>query len=150
MTVVVVVAVTLSPREIVTLRGSARGSYLEILSQLFPILVYSSDSSPIFPKIHPKIGPNPLKTLPNPPKIDPKSTQKASWSPSWTNLLTKLDFERQKNAQEAPKSAQERPQTVPNPSQMEPKTFPKPIFKRFISLYFPIPHLHRCFVVFFF
>ena len=69
--------------------------------------------------------PNPPKSSQIPPKIDPKSIQKASWSPSWANAWKKLDFERPKNGQEAAKSAQKRPQTGPNPPQMEPKTLPK-------------------------
>ena len=81
----------------------------------------------------PKSFVNPSQTLPKPSqnraKIEPKSIQKASWSLSWINALKKLAFERPKNGQEGPKSAQETPQTLPDPSQMEPKTFPNPMFR---------------------
>ena len=64
------------------------------------------------------------KTLPEPSKIDPKSIQKASWTPSWTHGWKKINLEHQKNGEKAPKSAQKTDQTVPNPSQIEPKTLP--------------------------
>ena len=106
-----------------TQSGSARGSYLETMSQLFSNYEFSVQTT----------SQNLLQTFPKSFPNPPKSIQKASWGPSWTNPLTKLDFEGPKNAQEAPKSGQERPQTVPNPSQMEAKTLPKPIFERFFG-----------------
>ena len=93
-----------------------------------------------------KMDPKSFQILPKsyqiPPKIDPKSIQKPSWSPSWANARKKLDFERPKNGQEAAKSAQKRPKAVPNSSQMEPKTLPKPIFGRFLEVAFLVQNLH--------
>ena len=42
-------------------------------------------------------------------QIDPKSIQKASWSPSRANAYKKLGFERPKNGQEHPEEAQDCP-----------------------------------------
>ena len=77
------------PPRIVTLRGSARGSYLEILPQQNQIMPSISKICPLPvhkvphpPKFLPKPLQNPPKTFPEPLKIDPKSSQKASWTPS--------------------------------------------------------------------
>ena len=138
------------PPRIVTLRGAARGSYLEILPQLFtnspPLLQILF---PICPKSSQKwiqILPRSSQILPKSSqilrKIDPKSIQKPSWSPFWINALQKLDFERPRNGQEAPKSDQKTPQSAPTPSQMEPKTVPNPFLEHFFGSYFPIRNLH--------
>ena len=127
------------PPRIVTLRGAARGSYLETLPQLFS---NSSTLLQILPPIRPKSIPKLVQILPRPSqiipkssqilrKIDPKSIQKPSWSPFWANALQKLDFERPRNGQEAPKSDQKTPQSAPTPSQMEPKTVPNPFLEHF-------------------
>ena len=91
-----------------------------------------------FPNLSSQILPNPFHNLPkpiqNPPKIETKSIQKASWVPSWTHARKKLAFERPKSHPKTAKSVQEMPQSVPNPSQMEPKTFQNLILKRFFSL----------------
>ena len=81
----------------------------------------------------------------DPFKMQPKSIQKAFWSPSWNKLLRKYVFERPKNGQEAPKRARKRPQMAPNPSQMEPKTLSNLTLKRFFRLFFPTPKQHRIF-----
>eukprot|EP00746_Dinoflagellata_sp_MGD_P158893 gnl/MRDRNA2_/MRDRNA2_86584_c2_seq9.p1 gnl/MRDRNA2_/MRDRNA2_86584_c2~~gnl/MRDRNA2_/MRDRNA2_86584_c2_seq9.p1 ORF type:complete len:123 (-),score=12.15 gnl/MRDRNA2_/MRDRNA2_86584_c2_seq9:208-576(-) len=81
---------------------------------------------------------NPPKSSRIPPKIDSKSLQKASWSPSRANAEKKLDFERPRNGQEPAKSAQKRPKTVPNPSKMEPKTIPRQILVRFLGVFFQL------------
>ena len=84
------------------------------------------------------------KTRPRPPQEHPKSIQKASWRPSWTNAFKKLDFKRPENDQEAPqgsKGAQELPRPLPNGAQ-DP---PNPIFMRVFTFYFPTPNLHRFF-----
>ena len=77
------------PPRIVTLRGSARGSYLEILPQQNQIMPSISKICPLPvhkvpnpPKFLPKPLQNPPKTFAEPLKIDPKSSQKASWTPS--------------------------------------------------------------------
>ena len=77
------------PPRIVTLRGSARGSYLEILPQQNQIMPSISKVCPLHVHEVPnpfKILPKPLQSLPKtfaePFKIDPKSSQKASWTPS--------------------------------------------------------------------
>ncbi len=138
------------PPRIVTQSGSARGSYLETVSQLFSNSVMLFHVlPPILPKSFPKLVKILPRTSPNPPKMAPKSIQKASWSPSWTNALKKQVFERLKNSPRAPKSAQETPQTLPDPSQMEAKTLPNPIFERFFGGYFSTLNLHRFFDVFF-
>ena len=116
-------------RAIETLRGAARGSYLETLPQLFS---NSTLLLQILLPIRPKSIPKLVQILPRPSqippkssqilrKIDPKSIQKPSWSPFWINALQKLDFERQKNSQEAPKSAQETPQTIQTPPKRRPR-----------------------------
>ena len=133
-----------------TLREAARGSYLETAPQLFfKVDIAPPDSTPIRPKSIPKL----VQTLPRPSqivpkssqilrKIDPKSIQKPSWRPFWTNALQQLDFERPRNGQEAPKSDQKTPQSAPTPSQMEPKTVPNPFLEHFFGSYFPIRNLH--------
>ena len=134
-----------SPPRIVTLRGAARGSYLETLPQLFS---NSSTLLQILPPSRPKSKPKLVQILPRPSqilpkssqilrKIDPKSIQKPSWSPFWINALQKLDFERPRNGQEAPKSNQKTPQSAPTPSQMEPKTVPNLFLEHFFGLIFP-------------
>ena len=95
-------------------------------------------------QILPNSYPNPSQTVPKPPQSDPKSIQKASCSPSWTNALTRYDLERPKNHQNAPKIGQKVAQSVPTPSQMEPKTVPNPLLKQFPGSFFPTPNLH-CF-----
>ena len=64
----------------------------------------------------PKDPQHPPKSFPNPSKIDPRSIPKPFWSPSCTHAGKKIDLERPKSGQEAPKSAQKTTQTVPNPS----------------------------------
>ena len=64
----------------------------------------------------PKDFQHPPKSFPNPSKIDPRSIPKPFWSPSCTHAGKKIDLERPKSGQEAPKSAQKTTQTVPNPS----------------------------------
>ena len=133
-----------------TLREAARGSYLETVPQLFfKFVIAPPDFPPNSSKIHPKFGANPPKTFLNPPGIPPnpsqnrpKIDQKPSWSPFWINALQKLDFERPRNGQEAPKSDQKTPQSAPTPSQMEPKTVPNPFLEHFFGSYFPIRNLH--------
>ena len=135
---------------IVTLRGAARGSSLETVPQHFS---NPSTHFQIFPPIRSKSIPKLLQILPRPSqmlpkssqilgKIDPKSIQKPSWNPFWINVLQKLDFERPRNGQEAPKSDQKTPQSVPTPSQMDPKTVPNPFLEHFFLSYFPIQKLH--------
>ena len=137
-----------------TLRGSARGSYLEILPQQNQIVPRFSKISPrklqetLKPlKIDPKSSPSPPKSSRNRAQIDPKSTQKASWRPSWTHVRKKLDFERAKNGQEASQRGQQTPQSVPTPSQMEAKTLPKQIWRQFLNLYFHTLHSHCLLIV---
>ena len=84
----------------------------------------------------PKFSQDASKSSPNPPKIDPKAIQKASWSPSWTIVLKRYDLERPTSSQNAPKSGPKTLQSVPNPSQMEPKTLPNQIFEQFLRLFF--------------
>ena len=84
----------------------------------------------------PKFSEDASKSSPNPPKIDPKAIQEASWSPSWTIVLKRYDLERPTSSQNAPKSAPKTLQSVPNPSQMEPKTLPNQIFEQFLRLFF--------------
>ena len=84
----------------------------------------------------PKFSQDASKFSPNPPKIDPKAIQKASWSPSWPIVLKRYDLERPTSSQNAPKSAPKTLQSVPNPSQMEPKTLPNQIFEQFWRLFF--------------
>ena len=131
--------------KIETLRGAARGSYLETLPQLFS---NSSLLPQILPPIRPKSIPKLVQILPRPSqippkssqilrKIEPKSIQKPSWSPFWTNALQKLDCERPQNGQEAPKSDQKTPQSAPTPSQMEPKTAQIHFPSIFFDLIFP-------------
>ena len=84
----------------------------------------------------PKFSQDASKFSPNPPKIDPKAIQKASWSPSWTIVLKRYDLERPTSSQNAPKSGCKTLQSVPNPSQMEPKTLPNQIFEQFLRLFF--------------
>ena len=64
----------------------------------------------------PKDPQHPPKSFPNPIKIDPESIPRPFWSPSCTHAGKKIDWERPKSGQEAPKSAQKATQTVPNPS----------------------------------
>ena len=64
----------------------------------------------------PKDFQHPPKSFPNPSKIDPRSIPKPFWSPSCTHAGKKIDLERPKSGQEAPKSSQKTTQTVPNPS----------------------------------
>ena len=91
-----------SPPRIVTVRGAARGSYLESLPQLFFKFVTLLQ---ILPPIRQKSIPKLVQILPRPSqifpkasqilrKIDPKSIQKPFWSQFWINALQKLDFER--------------------------------------------------------
>ena len=84
----------------------------------------------------PKFSQDASKSCPNPPKIDPKAIQQASWSPSWTFVLKIYDLERPTNSQNTPKSGPKTLQSVPNPSQMEPKTLPNQIFEQFLRLFF--------------
>merc|ERR1711985_133727 len=106
---------------IVTLRGAARGSWLETLPQLFfKFVTLLQILPPIRQKSIPKwdqILPRPSQILPKASqilrKINPKSIQKPSWSPFWINALQELDFERPRNGQEAPKSDQNTPQSAP-------------------------------------
>ena len=84
----------------------------------------------------PKFSQDASKFSPNPPKIDPKAIQKASWSPSWPIVLKRYDLERPTSSQNAPKSGRKTLQSVPNPSQMEPKTLPNQIFEQFLRLFF--------------
>ena len=87
----------------------------------------------------PKFSQDASKFSPNPPKIDPKAIQKASWSPSWPIVLKRYDLERPTSSQNAPKSGRKALQSVPTPSQMEPKTFSNPIFVRFSGTLFAYP-----------
>ena len=96
----------------------------------------------------PKFSQDASKSSPNPPKIDPKAIQKASWSPSWTIVLKRYDLERPTSSQNAPKSAPKTLQRVPNSSQMEPKTLPNQIFEQFLRLFFLVANLHRFFCSF--
>ena len=127
------------PPRIETLRGAARGSYLETVPQHFS---NPSTHFQIFPPIRLKfilklaqILPRPSQILPKSSqilrKIDPKLIQKPSWSPFWINALQKLDFERPRNGQEAPKRDQKTPQSVPTLSQMDRKTVPNPFLEHF-------------------
>ena len=75
----------------------------------------------------------PPQTVPKPCQSDPKSIQKASWGPSWTNAFTRYDFESPKKRQNTPKSDHKAAQSVPNPSQIEPNTFQNQIFGRFFA-----------------
>ena len=84
----------------------------------------------------PKCSQDASKSSPNPPEIDPKAMQMASWSPSWSIVLKRYDLERPTSSQHAPKSAPKTLQSVPNPSQMEPKTLPNQIFEQFLRLFF--------------
>ena len=84
----------------------------------------------------PKFSQDASKFSPNPPKIDPKAIQKASWSPSWPIVLKRYDLERPTSSQNAPKSGRKTLQSVPNRSQMEPKTLPNQIFEQFLRLFF--------------
>ena len=84
----------------------------------------------------PKFSQDASKFSPNPPKIDPKAIQKASWSPSWPIVLKRYDLERPTSSQNAPKSGRKTLQSVPNPSQMKPKTLPNPLFKAFCGFFF--------------
>ena len=83
----------------------------------------------------PKFSQDASKSSPNPPKIDPKAIQKASWSPSWTIVSKRYDLERPTSSQNAPKSGPKTLQSVSNPSQMEPKTRPNQIFEQFLHLF---------------
>ena len=76
----------------------------------------------------PKFSQDASNFSPNPPKIDPRAIQKASWSPSWPIVLKRYDLERPTSSQNAPKSGRKTLQSVPNPSQMEPQDFPKSDF----------------------
>ena len=96
----------------------------------------------------PKFSQDASKFSPNPPKIDPKAIQKASWSPSWPIVLKRYDLERPTSSQNAPKSGRKTLQSVPNPSQMEPKTLPNQIFEQFLRLFFLVVNLHRFFCSF--
>ena len=133
-----------------TLREAARGSYLETVPQLFfKVVIAPPDSTPIRPKSIPKlvqILPRPSQIVPKSfqilRKIDPKSIQKPSWSHFWANALQKLDFERPRNGEEAPKSDQKTPQSAPTPSQMEPKPVPNAFLEHFFGSYFPIRNLY--------
>ena len=64
-----------------------------------------------------KTSPEAPQILPKPPKLDPKSVQKASWKPCWANAFKKLDFQHQKKrsrgAQERPQTAKRRPRDAP-------------------------------------
>ena len=100
-------------------------------------------------QILPNSSPNPSQTVPKPFESDPKSIQKASWGPSWTNAFTRYDFESQKKHQNAPKSDHKAAQSVPNPSQIEPNTFQNQIFGHFFAYFFWIEILHRFFINFF-
>ena len=84
----------------------------------------------------PKFSQDASKSSPNPPKIDPKAIQKASWSLAWPIVLKGYDLERPTSSQNAPKSGPKTLQSVPNPSQMEPKTLPNQIFEQFLRLFF--------------
>ena len=102
-----------------------------------------------------KSSQDPAKSSPNPPQIDPKSFQEASWRPCWTSACKKLDFYRPKNGQEtpqngqeAPKRGQEAPRSLPKPSQIEPRTLPNRLFMSFFRLYFPTPYSYRFFIHF--
>ena len=92
----------------------------------------------------PKFSQDASKSSPNPPKIDPKAIQKASWNPSWTTVLKRYDLERPRSSQNAPKSGPKTLQSVPNPSQMEPKPLPNQIFEQVLRLFFLVVNLH-CF-----
>ena len=88
------------------------GVHLEILPQQNQSLSSMSkrcSNLSISSQIPSQSLPKPSQIFPrgsqNPPKMDPKSTPKASWSPFWPNPITKLRFERSKNVQEAPKRA---------------------------------------------
>ena len=69
------------------------------------------------------------KRGPKPPKMDSKTIQKTSWSPSWTHVLKRYELERPTNSQNAPKSGPMTARSVPNPSQMEPQDPPKSDFR---------------------
>ena len=70
-----------------------------------------------------KTSPEAPQILPKPPKLDPKSVQKASWKPCWANAFKKLDFQHQKKRS---RGAQERPQTTKRRPREAPKR-PKPL-----------------------
>ena len=95
----------------------------------------------------PKFSEDASKSSPNPPKIDPKAIQEASWSPSWTIVLKRYDLERPTSSQNAPKSAPKTLQSVPNPSQMEPKTQIR-FWNNFCACSFLVVNLHRFFCSF--
>ena len=84
----------------------------------------------------PKFSEDASKSSPNPPKIDPKAIQEASWSPSWAIVLKRYDLERPTSSQNAHKSGPKTLQSAPSPSQMEPKTLPNQIFYQFLRLFF--------------
>ena len=85
----------------------------------------------------PKFSQDASKSSPNPPQIDPKAIQKASWSPSWTIVLKRYDLERPTNSKNAPKSGPKTLQSVPNPSQMGPKAFPNRFLSDLFAFVFP-------------
>ena len=91
----------------------------------------------------PNSSPNPSQTAPKPFQSDPKSIQKASWRASWTNALTRYNFEHPKYRQNAPKSGHKEAQSVSNSAQIETKTFPNQIFEQFFVGFFLIINLHR-------
>ena len=90
----------------------------------------------------PKSSQNPPKILPESWKIDPKSIQKAFWTPFLAHVGKKVNLEHQKNDPKAPRSAHKTAQTGPNPSQMEPKTLPNPLFRLFRDSFFSFQNLH--------
>ena len=57
--------------------------------------------------------------------MNPKSIQKASWSPSWANAAKKPDFEppkkKPRGSQKRPEEFQDRPKPVPSKGQDRPK-----------------------------
>ena len=134
---------------IVKPRGSAQGSHLETLLQLCSS---SGTLAKILPQIFPKfiqklakIPPRPSQILPDPSPNPSKINSKIFLETILDQCFTKARSWRPKKP---PRSAQKRPREAPdspNPSQMEPKTLPKPIFRLFLTIYFPTINLHLCF-----
>ena len=134
-----------------TLRGSARGSYLETLSQLFlnflvvililpnfsrkslqhlikalrrpsPNLPRPSQKLPNPPKSHPKPSPNHPKPSQNRPQIDFKGLLGAILDPCLKKVRFLTSKKSPRGAQERPKEAPDRPNPLQNGPQNPPKS----------------------------
>ena len=139
-----------------TLRGSARGSYLENLPQHGQIF---SKMSKICPRLIEKLK-NLAKSCPNPPKIHPKpsqnppkSIQNRSKRPFGPHLGSMLE---KRLIQIAQKIAKKRPKVskrAPRPSQILPKRTPRPSqiqFKSHFGAFFFTSKIYIDFSSFFF